>query len=200
MADAVYDGELYLPGGTSTDVTRLDLQDKLELVLFDLIKVWDGKQMVLADNHNASNKTRRELLEHATRMAINYSLDVAPQFPVSKAGLQAIWDRGGEGAIIKRVTGVRYQPGKRIKDWIKFKKFINTPITITGFLPGKLGECARVVGVTDDGITVRAKARNSEWRAMFQGDPDAYIGRRMNVEHQGRTKKGFRSPMADHLL
>lgn len=108
LAPGTYDGEVYIPGGTGTDVSALHLQHKLRVALFDILRVGAESCTGLVATE------RRALLEVAASKVDGATVYVAPQVPVTLKGLKAIWKRGGEGAIIKR-KDVRYRPGKRIQ-------------------------------------------------------------------------------------
>jgi ATP-dependent DNA ligase len=195
LPDGTYDGELYIPGGTSTDVTALDKQNQLQLVLFDILRVGDVSCM------DRDSRYRRQLLTVATsKLSADSVIQLAPVFEVSAIGLNQIWARGGEGAVIKHES-TKYAAGKRSKQWIKFKKELAAEVTITGFLPGSLGDHSIIVGKDRHGIEVRAKARNDEWRATFAAGSAQFIGRRLVIAYQDKTRDGkYRHPMADHLL
>lgn len=202
LAPGTYDGEEYIPNSPHTDVKRKDLLYKHRLVLFDMLKVGFIPAM------DKPGDERYELLEEATRH-LNCQEDrlfVAPRFPVSRAGLDQIWNRGGEGAIIKR-TKARYQSGKRSADWTKFKKEGAAEVTITGFKTGKYGPHSRVVGFDRHGVEVTVKSLNDEWRADFKKDAQRFIGRTMVISYQEKTAPTakcptgkYAHPMADHIL
>lgn len=200
VAPGTYDGELYIPGHTSTDVTRVDRQHQLRLVLFDILNV-DGAHGAGRNTIDIPGHERRLLLEEAVSLIDHTDVVfAAPRCAVSDAGLQEIWDRGGEGAIIKRVNA-RYRPGKRVPEWIKFKKQQAATVRITGFKAGKYGPHSVICGTDSEGIEVQVKSRNDEWRHMFAVNPSAYIGRLLVISYQVRTRDGrYRHPMADHFL
>jgi hypothetical protein len=192
-APGTYDGELYFPGGTSTDVTRRDIQHLLKIALFDILRVGLQECMDLPATE------RRSLLEAATTKTTTDAVHVLPQYPVSDEGLQAIWNSGGEGVIIKR-KNLKYFAGKRPKEWIKFKRAGAAEVTITGYELGSLGPHSKVLGITTDGIKIRVKTLNDEWRAEFAVNADKYVGRTLVISYQQRTPDGkFRHPMFDHL-
>jgi ATP-dependent DNA ligase len=198
LAPGTYDGEIYVPGGTSTDVPNKLLQTKLVIALFDILKVGDQSCMDLP------GRERRQLLEVATSKlnCQEERVHVAPQFGVTQAGLQAIWDRGGEGAVVKDVNAT-YHPGKRVPEWIKFKKQQAVVVTITGFEAGSLGPHSVIVAVDEHGVEVTCKTLNDEWRDDFRcGRGAAYfVGRKLVISYQEKTRDGrYRHPMADHLL
>lgn len=195
LPPGTYDGELYVPGGTSTDVTALKLQHKLQITFFDMLKVGNESCM------DRPAEYRRELLIMACSKLCGQDVTVAPQFPVSEAGLNTVWANGGEGVILK-APGIKYQPGKRIKEWVKFKKSQSAVVTITGFKQGLLGPHSIILGVDAKGIDVKVKSLNDDWRAMFEREgSEKYIGQKLVISYQEKTVKGkYQHPMADHLL
>lgn len=205
VAPATYDGELYVPGGTSTDVTDDDNFHRTRLVLFDILRV--GTYSAMPE----TGTERRKLLEVACSKLDSEAVHVIDQFDPSADMLEAIWAAGLEGIIIKRRAAI-YQAGKRSHDWVKFKKLGAAEIIITGFIAGKLGPYSRIVGKDRHGIEVKVKTLNDQWRADFAkqaadwtGGPDGFkhpaIGRTLVISYQEKTRDGkYRHPMADHLL
>lgn len=192
MAPGTYDGELYIPGHVSTDVTNMLLQDKLRLVLFDMLRV--GTVSIM----DRQLRERRTFLEAAFKLVKGQVLFASPQFPVSRGTLDGIWARGGEGVIAKRLAAI-YQPNKRTKHWVKFKKLGAAQVTITGFTEGSLGPYSIIDAVDDHGVTVSVKALNDEWRASVLGPH--LIGTRMVISYHEKHRSGsYREPRADHLL
>lgn len=195
LAAGTYDGELYVPGGTSTDVTALVNQDKLQLVLFDIIKV--GETLVT----DIVGTDRRKMLElAASKLSPGAGVHVIEQRPPSHEALKRMWDAGLEGVIIKRKKAL-YHIGKRSPDWVKFKKGQIARARITGFLKGKMGPHSRIVAIDPEGIEVKCKTLNLEWLRWFKEDAERFIGKTLVFGYQERTKADgkYRHPMADHI-
>ena len=195
LPDGVYDGELLVPGGTSTDVKALHQADQLQLLLFDIL---ESCRMAL---HNQQAHVRRSYLEQACRLLEPDSpVRVTPQFEVSAKKLQEIWDRGGEGAILKDIT-MLYLEGKRSPGWIKFKKLAAAELTITGFEEGRNGPHSTICLRDADGVDITVKTRNNCWLELFAANPASFIGRRLVISYQQKTADGkYRHPMADHFI
>jgi len=215
--DGHYDGELFVPGGVSTDVTATWNKHKLQLAIFDMLAIGADPHWIMA----RPGSERRELLlgafEHVGRD--NPWVYPAGQSPVTSEGLQAIWDGNeqeppGEGAVVKRTTTI-YRPGKRTNDWVKFKRKGAAEVTIVGFLAGVIGPQNRhldsysiICGIDDHGIATQVKSLNDEWRAMFAREADQSIngvhpriGTRMVISYTEKHRSGnYREPRADHLL
>lgn len=195
LTPGLYDGELIIPGGTSTDVTAVGLVEQSELVLFDCLQSNDLSLV------NEQFLARRVYLEEALlELPMGSPLRLAQQCAVSLAALQNIWDCSGEGAIAKRLTAP-YQAGKRSMDWIKFVRAGSAATTITGFKEGLMGPYSRIVAVDRHGVTVTVKSLNSEWLRWFADDANRFIGKTLVISYRQRLRSGrYRHPMADHIL
>lgn len=195
MPYGIFDAELWSPGGPSTDVKSLHLQDSLELALFDVMKVEQASTISLPFSE------RRKLLESATaRITQSKSVCITRQYKPSELELKNIWATGGEGVVLKRLDAI-YEIGHRSKTWIKIKKELSVLLTIVGFEAGLLGPYSKVVGVDEFGTEVAVKALNDLWRAWFEVDHTRFIGKKLRINCQEKTRDGrYRHPMADHIL
>ena len=191
-----YDGELVAPGARSrsSNVTRTDLQAGLRLIIFD------APHILSHDLRKEPYEIRREALCVAMDHMPNFDrVGIASVFPVSRSVVDGIWDRGGEGAILKR-RGSTYQPGRRSPDWIKVKKSATTVMLITGFQAGKSGPHSVALLMDEDARVVRAKVRDQATREHIAKDPKAYIGKYLVVTYVERHPDGaYLSPTWDHL-
>lgn len=152
----VLDGELLatLPDGrvgTSTDVTRTDLQSSLRFVAFDVLMTQSGSCMMLP------YETRRGILEErfaAVGTHLHIVLADAREcidMDTVSAFTHQVWDRGGEGLILKNKRA-RYEAGKRREAFVKIKNLFTAVIKVTGFEATRgtvmnRGPFATVVGV-----------------------------------------------------
>ncbi len=194
LPDGVYDGELLVPGGTSSDVVRLDLQHALNLVLFDVLEIKGIKavQLPLSD--------RRALLVEAVERLSSHAIRIPEWAEVSSTYVLLIWERGGEGVIIKRKSST-YKSGWRTPDWVKVKEIGAAQFTIIGFDEGKNGPCSIFKLRHDDGRETSCKVLTNELLALVHKQPKKYIGRRIVVSHMGFTKSGlWRHPVFDHFV
>jgi hypothetical protein len=186
------DGELYVPGGISTDVTTGGNESKLQFVVFDIMRV---------SGLDATHKTldeRRALLTAIFDKVSVHGVTLAPQFAPSAERVQAIFDRQGEGAILKR-RAARYQPGARSADFIKVKGLETCVMEVVGYKKGKNGPHSTVLLKNPvDGSTLPIKTLDMNALRAFDADPDAFIGRRLLMEYQFRTRDGgYRHPRWD---
>jgi ATP-dependent DNA ligase len=190
------DSELFIPGGTSTDVTALDKQHLLRMVFFDVLAVAGTSTL------GERGTDRRKLLEFATSQVEGGALALAEQYEPSEAKLHELWNRDGEGGVLK-LREARYEPGVRSRAWIKLKNGGNAVLRVTGFVEGLNGPHSVIVGVDEaDGTSeARVKTLNTDWLRKFRLHEQSYIGARLQIHFQLRTLEGaFRHPMADKFL
>ena len=190
-----YDGELFIPGGTSSDVVRIDLADKLKLVLFDVIEVLGVTAM------DKPLIQRRALLELCVKHCPKGGrVLISEQQPVSLAAVQAIWAAKGEGAILKKLDAT-YRSGYRTPAWVKVKLVSAAELTITGFEAGKNGPFSVAKLKHDDGRETSVKVLTQELLRAVEKDSAAFVGKRLVVSHMGKTSSGaLRHAVWDHLL
>jgi ATP-dependent DNA ligase len=194
LPSGVYDGELCIPGGTSSDVVRLDRQNDLVIYLFDVLR-YQGESMMGAQLY-----ARRIALEWAHRAIDNKALvRIAGQTPVMLSSVQYLWAHGGEGAVLKRLSSL-YRSGWRTPDWIKVKQIAAAEFTITGFEEGKNGPCSVFKLRHDDGRETSCKVLTNAILNAVHANPKKYIGQRITISYMGFTKSGlWRHPVFDHF-
>ena len=194
LPDCTLDGELYIPGGVATDTVRSDLQNELRFVAFDILAENGESHMALPFTIR-----RQKLLEvlgtgsQVTRASTTQRVRTEQEI-VQRA--KAVWQRGGEGLIVKS-PNARYSPGRRCSAWMKVKRLESSVLTITGFKAGTTGP--RCVAVLEDyeGHATKVKLQNNQ---MLAEASDDWIGRRLRIDHQGRTRKhSYRHPMWDRF-
>jgi ATP-dependent DNA ligase len=189
-----YDGELFIPGGVSTDVVDLELQGNANLILFDRMS-GAGVSFLEDPLH-----IRRDRLVDAAQFLPNNTVRLAEQYDVSRDMLEKIWAAGGEGAIIKHIMAP-YRPGKRTLEWVKLKKEQHAELTIVGFQAGRLGPHSKIVLEDEHGVTISVKSRNDAWRAEFDKDFAKFLGKKLIISYQEKTRDGkYWHPMADHFV
>jgi hypothetical protein len=191
LPDGVYDGELLVPGGVSTDVPSLASRSQLIYALFDVLECQGQSTLAM------TQAQRREVLEMCLQFAPGQDavVMVAQSVP-SWQTVKAIWAKGGEGVIIKRLSGT-YRCGYRSQDWLKIKKLQHATVTVTGFETGSFGPTAVVLFKQNNGVEGRCKNQDV---AATAANPAAYIGRKLVVQYQQqmRGSKSLRHPMFDH--
>jgi hypothetical protein len=199
LPDCLIDGEQVTPGGRSWNVSRIDSEKRF--VVFDVIEV--AGQSVTGLTYTERRAMLELLFAHYTATAPDVPLLSIPAMqPVSMAAVQAIWDRGGEGAIIKRIKST-YQPGRRSEDWVKVKTLHHETLTITGFKAGKADSttpwsvtCLRA----DDGRETTVTTLNNATVELVSKDPSAWIGKRLVIYYTELTDtRNYRHGGWDHL-
>ena len=195
LPSGIYDGELRIPGGTSSDVVRLDLQDKLVLVLFDAIEIM-GASIV-----STPLSERRSMLEVAVaHVPYKQGIWLARQEPVTLRVINAIWLEGGEGAILKRKAS-QYKSGWRTPDWVKVKKVEADQLTVIGFEEGKSGPQSIFKLKHKDGRETSVKILTNDLLRSVAKNPSSYIGRKVTISYMGLTTSGlWRHPIFDHFV
>lgn len=208
-------GELYIPGGISDDVTKIlgcdeekairrtqdNWDNRIRYMLID-IRSYDGKSLI-----NEPYYIRRAILEHLYNIAIKDTnaaneIQIAPILhgnPIDE--FRRIVLSGGEGVIFKR-TGALYVPGKKPADnWIKGKKKIYLDAVIMGYNDGT-GKNKELFGSIQFGLYCNGKLTkmgntssglNDETRLLIANDPDAMIGRVIEIEAIQESVKSFRN-------
>jgi bifunctional non-homologous end joining protein LigD len=196
LPPGLYDGELVAASGRSWDVGRLDQRETLQIVCFDVLELLDVD--LTRETHTSRHSFLTQAVAHLpaddrTRVRL---VEVQP---VSRAAVEAIWARGGEGAILKRSAST-YQPGKRSHDWIKVKRQSAATVTIRGFKAGKTGPFSIACVQSDDGAETTVRGRDMATIRAIEQNPQAWIGRRLVISFHERTPDGsFRHPVWDHL-
>ncbi len=204
-----YDGELFVPGKRSFGATRLDEALNLKIVIFDILNLMGE------DTTDLKLKDRRQLLSEIFRHEHCQSqlVTLAPTTVlVSMDELieirNMVWDRDGEGLIIKDLTAT-YKPGKRPKNvWIKVKQLHSAVLEVIGFEPSKgeivnRGPYATVILRDEDGVVTTVKTLNDAELANFErlapvGRPHPAIGCKLRIEYQERTAdRSYRHPRWD---
>lgn len=199
----VLDGELLVPGKRSYGVTELSNVNELVFVAFDILEA-------LGDStRDFHYKHRRLVLEsvftHAsladlTAVRLSWSKPVESLLDIQQICAD-VWNRDGEGLILKDCNSL-YSPGKRPKNvWIKIKQLHSAVLTITGYEYGLLGPYAKVTLEDEEGIKLTVKIRNNAIRTQCAANPGSYIGRKLRIEYQERTPDGsYRHPRWDSLV
>jgi len=163
------------------------------LVLFDMLEVNESPIM------DFTFQSRRTFLETAFE-AIGPSdiVKLAYQTIPSVQTVKEIWNRGGEGAILKRL-GAKYSPGWRSADWIKVKSVLAATLTVTRFVAGKNGPYSVIELMDDAGIITTVKTLDNETMRQIATNPQSFLGRRLVISYQEKTSGGrWRHPMFDH--
>lgn len=206
--------------GTSTDVPRKDLAGR-RYTAFDVLMVREGSVMM------QSYMQRRNILEtlvsgvSSTGVVLSDARPCVDTETVS-AFTHEVWDRAGEGLILKN-RHARYEAGKRREAFVKIKKLFTAVIKVTGWEPTRgnvlnRGPFACVVGTIVEapkghealvGRATSVKTKDDAELAAFANrqldarkggaykqHPD--IGRKLRIEYQDvAADGGVRHPRWD---
>lgn len=125
----VLDGELIIPGGTSSDVVDLSKQDQLVYVAFDLLS-W--RESGYGDRfYERPFEYRRACLEHLVHLIGWPRVQVSEVSDDGLAMYQRVKAEGGEGVMMKK-KDAPYVPGKRTWHWQKVKCWQTYDVVVTG--------------------------------------------------------------------
>jgi len=170
-----YDGELYVPGSRSYGVKEIVNAPSLVYNVFDVLGTKNG------DATGATYLERRSYL--ATTVPIDgpvhtgWAVRIDSSVQLAKL-LNEVWERDGEGLILKH-TGAIYIPGGRPKNtWIKMKQLQAAVLKVVGFVPSKgkindRGLFATVVLRDTEGNHTVVKTKNDVECAAFERQAEA---------------------------
>ncbi len=198
----VYDGELLVPGERAFGTTVIENSSKLVYVVFDVL-VLLGKDLTtlgISATYDERHAYLRELFRNLGRdraVRLSWTEDVGTMEQVKDLA-KMIWERDGEGLVLKRRNSL-YEPGKRPRGvWLKIKKLQSAALTVIAFREGKLGPNSIVWLRDDEGCETTVKWKNFDELAAIDADPSKFIGRKLRIEFQERTPDGsYRHPRWD---
>lgn len=195
LPSGIYDGELIVPGKRSYGVTELTNSNELVYTVFDILEI------VGVSTQQHLYHERRAILEELFQGYDN-AVRLATSTPVKSRAhalqlVQDVWTRDGEGLILKHRMSI-YQPGKRSKQWIKLKALQSTVCTVIGYRDAQMGPQSIVVLEDEEGFQTKVKTLNDHERGKLEDNPELYVGRKLRIEFQERTKDGsYRHPRWD---
>ena len=191
LAAGIYDGELCASDaeGRSWNVPTAINAGSERLIVFDLL------ELVGEETESLSLRKRRELLEQATRGRLNGRIQLSRQAKPSQALLDEIYERGGEGVILKRLDSL-YQRC-RSDAWLKIKMRQEAILEVIDLEEGTRPGLLTIAKIRDrEGNITSVKVRNEDYVAEINRNPEKTIGRWMEIEYQVRTPDGnYRHPM-----
>lgn len=229
LPQGIYDGEVIVPGGMSTDVADHSKRHKWVYVVFDLLHDDAGEltYMSWAERRSALELAAAAALEEGPVKLMPYVKITTWQDVLSV--VDDIWEGGGEGLILKDVKAP-YRLGKRTKTFLKVKQCQPALMTILGFAESegevmKYGLYGTAVVQDEDGVVVPVKVLDDEVRVrlvaavegktlvsdlhttrLISGKKVTYwtghpwVGRKLHIEFQTRTADGsYRHPRWNYL-
>lgn len=191
--DTVLDGELISPsgwGGVQSVMTSGPthvpnaLSPALTFVCFDVLIV-NGN-----DIRGLPWENRRAVLEMVPAWPANTYL--TPSGEVSEAAHVQLLEMGMEGSMLKLRTST-YQSGQRSSSWRKLKAIATEDCRIVGFEEGengRAGEIGAIVVELPSGVQTTASGMTDKVRADMLADPDKYLGKIVEIAHNGIMKSG----------
>ena len=214
LPTGTYDTELFVPGKRSYGATRLIEASRLEITIFDMLRLCGE------DVTDCPYVDRRQLL---TQMFAHSHVRNLPNLHLAESRRvtsmdeivrfrDEVWSRDGEGLILKRAHSLYLPNKRRISEWVKVKDKRHAVLTVIGFQAGvgeiiDNGPYATIVLRDDDGNVTTVKTRNGkeirslELESRLGSGPHPAIGRKLRIEYQERTPDGnYRHPVFDHWI
>ena len=178
----------------------MDASTRYRYMVFDILR--EGKFWYTDLRFRDRRLLLERLLEHVPGGSKRIT-QLTPQFNSDSIEnyLQAIWQAGGEGIILKNLEG-RYEQGKRSRLWIKVKAIQTAEGVITGFTPGEgkysdtIG--AIVIGQYRNGSFVpkitKISGMTDELRYELGSSGSDYLGKIVEFAYQNKTDESYRHP------
>jgi ATP-dependent DNA ligase len=209
LPTGVYDTETYVPGKRSFGAKTIAEAGNLRVAIFDILELMGESTTGFTLEHRRGFLSEIFSREHCRSESVSFApARILETYDQMVDFRNEVWDRDGEGLIVKDLSAI-YQPGKRPKNvWIKIKQLRSAVLTVIGFQPSKgeiidRGPYATVVLQDDDGISTTVKTRNDIELARFEREAPTVgthpaIGRRLRIKYQERTPdNGYRHPRWD---
>jgi ATP-dependent DNA ligase len=184
--NTVLDGELTHPSGwgaVQSAMTTKGGATGLTFIAFDVLQINDS------DVRGLEWTNRRELLEMIPWPGHTY---LTPTGVASAETHVRMLDLGMEGSVIKRRNSA-YQSGQRTGTWVKLKAIASEDCEIVGFEDGKngrSGEVGAIVVRLPSGVETTASGMTDKLRAEMKADPDKFLGKIVEVAHNGVMDSG----------
>jgi len=140
---------------------------------------------------------RRARLEQVlSRLPANSPLFLVPTHKPVDGLAESVWERGGEGLIVKD-RSARYMPGDR-NAWDKIKQIFSTEAVIMGFTTG-IGKFADthgaiIMGQYRDGQLTPVCNISGMTDSVRRSMTEAWVGRVIEFAHNGKTANSYRNP------
>lgn len=191
LPSGIFDGELCAADaeGRSWNVPTAINDGNERYIVFDVIA------LAGENTESLSLRARRKLLEEALQGRTNGRIQLSRQAKPSQALLDEIYDRGGEGVILKRLDS----PYQRCRSdaWLKIKMRQEAELEVIDLEEGTRPGLLTIAKIRDrEGNITSVKVRNEDYVAEINRNPEKIKGRWMEIEYQVRTPDGnYRHPM-----
>jgi ATP-dependent DNA ligase len=185
--NTVLDGELIHPDGwgrVQSAMTTKGGLPGLTFVCFDVLQV-NGNDLRALPWEN-----RRQVLEMIDPWPAHSYL--TPTGVADEATHIRMLELDMEGSVIK-LRDSTYQSGRRSSSWRKLKAIASEDCQIIGFEDGKngrSGEVGAIVVKLPSGVTTTASGMTDKVRADMLANPDNYIGKVVEITHNGVLDSG----------
>jgi len=198
----VYDGELLVPGKRSYGTVVIENSPKLVYVMFDVLYLL-GKDLTtlgISATYDERQAYLREMFRKLGRdlaVRLSWAEDIETIERIQELA-KMVWNRDGEGLVLKRRDSL-YYPGKRPRGvWLKIKQLKSAVLTVVAFREGKLGPNSIVHLRDEEGCETTVKWKNFDELALIDANPGKFIGKKLRIEFQERTPDGsYRHPRWD---
>lgn len=160
---AELDGEIYVPGGTASDVAHhLTSGQELLFAVFDILRL-AGRNLC-----HLPYWARREAARYVVDAADDQNVKMTTTFPFARVAFEDAKANGREGVVLKKADAP-YEPGKRSWAWQKVKCIGTIDVIITDcdskptqwtVTPGNVG-C--------DGVTYPEGKLSEPWQKGYCG-------------------------------
>jgi ATP-dependent DNA ligase len=198
----VLDGELYIPGGTSNDITTAlgskGDRSKLRYIVFDVLEI--GYAVLIG----LTWAQRRETLERWFCAVEGIEGVTLSQVYINKHSILEYAESNGlEGIMLKNIDAL-YYPDKRPENtWYKVKKSMTYDVVVMGYTEGK-GKYEGLIGAVEFGLYKKGvltpcgqcSGFDNEMRRNITGSKEFYMHRVFEISAMERTSDGhFRHPV-----
>lgn len=215
MHNIILDGEIYVPGKTSSTVSGIisatihraeEIQTQygaLHYYIFDILRTPDGSSCA-----EYPYKTRHDMLKYfyntfigdKTQSRYIHIAENNIDLGVSKVQmLKDVWGHGGEGVVLK-YTESSYA-GSKNTPWVKFKKVDEADLFISDFsYSDKTGGISSVIlsGMVYDEKFERYLPRevckcsgfSNQQKDAFLSNPGVFLNRVVKISYMERTEDG----------
>ena len=199
--NVILDGELYIPGGNSSDITTALGSDgdrtKLRYVVFDMLATGSMSLIGLTWSH------RREILERFfDNNDFPETIELSAYYLDTRKLLQRTEQQNLEGIMLKNINGL-YCPDKRpSNNWWKIKKHLTFDVVCMGYTEGK-GKYKGLIGAVEFGLYSdgfltycgQCSGFTDEMRKEITDNRENFEMMVFEIGAMERTKDAFRHPV-----
>lgn len=204
----VLDGEIMPPSGAGfrdiASIMNADVATVRETVARIGPPTYTVFDVLFADGEDVREYAmieRRRILQRVLTPINNPLIKLIPQLPAELSTYDSIVDAGGEGVILKNISGGYGESGS----WIKVKKYSTLDVVVTGFTDARYGRtgkyegqigAARVSVWRDDKLVEvgQVSGMTDETRLDMTNEPSRWIGNVIEIAAQEFARDRLRHP------